>query len=216
MDLIKKVIEDLEGKKISYVDDVCTKQQFDELTSYLGEVICPTYIEISKNNDPVKPLIKTPTEIFFHNDDLGAELIGWYCVEESQYNEPVLIMDSLKVLEHLNQSDIETLKTIYSDSETEYFCPHTVVPLMQEYGLYFPPLPMLQGTLKNTEEEKLNVLNKLYEVLLQMSEEEDYHKFHLRKGQILIVDNRKYLHSRADLHADSRRKHLRVWVNEKQ
>ena len=185
------------------------------LCSRLGHPICPTFIEIKRDDQPIKPLIKTPAKIFYHNDDLGVELIAWYCVCETQYNEPVLIMDSHLVLKELTMKEKEALKEIFSDSETEYFCPDTVVPIIQNYGLYFPPLPMLQGTMEKTPKNELAPLYKVYEILKSLSAEQKNMEFLLKTGQVLIIDNRRFLHSRSDLYPDSKRRHLRVWVNER-
>ena len=177
---------------------------FLEIASQFGNI--SKYSDIrneSKNSDMS---IKSYSSIYYHNDMFNEGIIGWYC-ENPGENEPTFLIN----ISDFNQYFTEKEKNKFE--KIKLTCPKGIDrPMLRKNSnndnlLYFLPW-RIQDI--NSDEEKLLRSFKKY---IDNKDKNERTDVHLKKGEALFVDDKKFLHARPELDKNTKRFLRRVWIN---
>ncbi len=166
---------------------------FDDVVNYLGQSFRKTSIQIS---EAPKTKLETKHRMDFHTDP-KAKYIAWYCVKQSSVGGESLIIDFADVVKALDENsfhNLKKLKTIDSYQNVD-------VPFYDESNgepnFYYSPWRISKDDKTKYEKELIelsNVINNIQPI-----------KILLDPNDILLIKNKRVLHTRSEIGGDFNR-----------
>lgn len=185
-----------------------TRAQFFALASQLGVVIS----ELAVFVDPEQPqYVRNPAAVPFHSDHHPlADLIGWYCVRPCQSGAPNVFLDARDAYERLSPADQDRLRSLRLRVKGA------------DKASTIPVISFVAGRLriawnsiwlaKPIAPDAVVALGRFAKMLTGGDGARTV-TVALRAGELVLIDNKRFLHGRAPLPADSRRLLYRVWIS---
>jgi hypothetical protein len=156
-------------------------------------------------------LVHSPGAIPFHTDSILADYVGWHCLEPTARNGEILLIDGHDILSGFSPSELRDLARVQSGPSHPG---HTIAYQRPLLGwlrgrprLFYTPWNIVDTD--NTTTMKL--LNRFKRILDRCAREKAI-GIRLERGESLFIDNRRILHGRSKLPADSPRHLTRVWI----
>jgi hypothetical protein len=197
-----EVREDLEEFGYHVSRHAVTYEKYLEIAASVGDVVASHDVRVRAHS---KRMVSSPMMIPFHNDcSAFAEYIGWYCVNPGGSVIPTLLLETGLVLSRLREEAIRILQEV---GVTEPGCER--VPLLRyERGRFI--LYNLPWYIVPSGAEARIALDEL-QCCVKEEAEKSAIAVPLLEGQFCFVDDRRFMHGRADL-ADAPARHLiRTW-----
>jgi hypothetical protein len=181
---------------------------FEEIVSSLGEVIQKT--EIRENPLSTK-LLSSNQKMGFHTDHHAAKYIAWFCRSQSAWGGQSLLLDTYPVLEKFSKNSRSLLQEISVQTHRVFYNDKLSKPLLtiDEQGtsaIYYAEW-LINNPISIKHQKALDVFEdeitkvKPREILLS-------------EGDLLIIDNQRFLHGRTAFPEKSNRWLTRFWIKE--
>jgi hypothetical protein len=162
-----------------------------------------------------RPILYQAEGIDFHTDRPTAAWLGWRCVEQDAEGGENQLIDTRDLADHFTEDEIEGLGRIEAGYAIEGpgGCIASVhhAPLVSRtptgLQVYYVPWRLRRPT----DPAGIELLER-FGRYLRDKQEHQLHVLRLERGQCLFIDNRRMLHSRADLPADSKRHLVRLMI----
>lgn len=186
-----------------------------QLACRLGEVLLLT--EIAVREQPAS-ILQTAMPMHFHTDTPAADLILWHCVQRGENDEFLLLIDLDPVFNSFSPSELRLLSKVRCRTPPEYNPPHEVLLRYGDYPLvrFEGEQPMLNFTpwlgLELDGDTHGSLLDRFLEALAEAKRSPK--EVFLEPGDVLAIRNGRYLHSRTQLSASSKRCHFRYLIRE--
>ncbi len=198
---------------------------FNLLASGLGAVQGRTDITIDTVRDlaqqrrrgstirPNRGSVYRAEGIGFHTDAPSVSLIGWYCLEPDTVDGANLLLDTRDLTDHFALDELAILSTIQVncpvlESDTQNFRQEPLISKSDSaYHVYYAPWLLLDGY----QEQQSRLLEK-FDRYLRDRERTQLIRVRLEKQESLFIDNRRMLHGRGPIAADSKRHLIRVYL----
>jgi hypothetical protein len=142
----------------------------------------------------------------FHSDHPDATYLLWQCLAEGTEDECTTLLDTKPVLKQLDAKTLRTLESIQVPFPIGFLGEgYASRALLSDNGrsIYFCPWYLTELTPEQSE-----AVDLFYGCLM----EQEVIQIHLKKNEILLIDNRRLLHGRTALRSDSPRHLKRFWI----
>lgn len=189
------------------------KQSFETFcaaTSALGTVFHTTEVRLQPGSSQYA---LRPEQFDMHMDNPDADYAAWYVRNDGgDASCPMVIADSREAVNNLPTNVLEGLEsteTLYIDAVTLKRIP---IPLMGKdgNGVYFARyFPYDVRRIKPRDEKEAANIEALEACLAALPKL----VLPVQTGDVVILDNKRMLHGRRQLRADSQRHLFRAWIN---
>lgn len=181
------------------------KDYFEKITTELGEVIFTTDVKVKPES---RALVTSEKELDFHTDHHRANLIAWYCIEQTDEGGETILQDANKIFELLGREEQEELRMvrlfehkIFEDDEDSY-------PFVTEENgrrAFYYSFWLVKDNISQQQKEIIRKYQNL-------TRETEYLKLKLNPTDILIIDNHRILHGRTAIAGNKKRFLKRLWI----
>ncbi|QKX16905.1 TauD/TfdA family dioxygenase [Microbulbifer sp. YPW1] len=173
------------------------------ICSKLGKTIRHDDVWVDPNS---RAHINSDCLLDFHTDHSRAKYIAWYCLKQSSCGGESMLLDSYKVLDHLREYEIKSLRKIYLYQHFVFEGDARSWPLLSDVDgapqIYYASWLIDSVDQRKREIRKLNRLLNLAEKI----------KIRLTPGDFLVIDNRRILHGRGEIKGTKDRHLRRFWL----
>ena len=195
----------LRSRGFAWLTDARDDRAFVDLASSLGDVVDDTMVRLVPGK---RTYLASPDAIPQHTDHPKADFVAWRCEAQDARDGASLLIDGRTVLEQLTGDTRERLGRIELPAMVRLGDDAQYTPIVRrdrgtERLFYAPWLEPTRCT-----HDDLAALQSFRAVLARTTPV----AVRLRPGQILVVDNRRVLHGRNRLSADSTRRLRRLWI----
>ena len=180
-------------------------RHLEESLKSIGEVIQITDVKV---NEDSKALVTSARGLDFHTDHHRADIIVWYCFEQTNEGGESILTDTDLILSQFTTEEKETLETIelrehkiFEDDKDSY-------PLITKFGSKSRCYYSFWLVDKNIREPQKSALKKFQNAVREM----EPHKIKLKPTDVLFVDNGRMLHGRTEIRGNKKRFLKRYWV----
>lgn len=164
----------------------------------LGSVLDTTEVMLRPN---AGTWLTSPEAIPAHTDHPCARWIGWLCRRQDPEDGASILVDGASVLDDLPPRDVEALARV------SLVLRGAAVPLLKPDGLFFAPWLDRRAPDRHAREVLASFVSML-------EDKRYWQSVRLKPGQLLVVDNGRWLHGRAALSSGSQRHLTRWWVGD--
>lgn len=181
------------------------RDYFEKITTELGEVIFTTDVKVRPES---RALVTSEKELDFHTDHHRANLIAWYCIEQTDEGGETILQNANKIFELLSREEQEELKMvrlfehkIFEDDEDSY-------PFVTEENgrrAFYYSFWLMKDSVSQKQKEIMRKYQNL-------TRETEYLKLKLNPTDILIIDNHRILHGRTAITGNRKRFLKRLWI----
>lgn len=190
--MIYNIIPKLESNNYLLLQNK-SEQFFDNIVNHLGESFRKTLIEISK---APKTKLETKHRMDFHTDP-KAKYISWYCVKQSSIGGESLIIDFADVIDVLDKKSFNKLKNMnmydsYQNMDVPFYS-----EINSEPNFYYSPWRISIDNKRIYEKELCELSNIISYI--------EPRRILMKPKDILIIKNKKVLHTRTEIGGDFNR-----------
>lgn len=178
----------------------------EEVLQGLGSVIQTT--DVSVQGDGPR-LVTSDRPLDVHTDHHAADLIAWYCVEQSDRGGETVLVDAQAAYETLPEDQRRALERIMLTEHKVFDSDpgsHPLVSWRGEERKFYYSFWLVSEP--GTEEER-TALAVFRSALERMPRQ----LIKLQPGDILVVDNGRILHGRTAIEGNKKRLLKRFWIN---
>jgi hypothetical protein len=216
-DMSTGILASLRTLGYAHVTRPHTAREFEMTAGQLGSIVLRTDLAITPERSSI---VYKSDEIRLHQDNPEVSLLGWYCVEQDEYDGSSLLLDTEDIAGHFSDSEIATMTTInvrYPDPDPARHNPdrglvaYLLWPLVTEKStrteVYYAPWLLTDSY----DENQRRVLAKFAEYI-RTKEDNQLVRIRLEAGESLFIDNNRMLHGRGSISQNSKRFLKRVWI----
>lgn len=180
-------------------------QKFEDLSSWLGENINTTFVEV-KHNEIGEPLVTSSKPLGLHTDHHSVKFVTWFCHRQDPDGGITLLCDSKEFISDFSNEEVLRLQQIklfehdiFNKNEKSFH------PLLYDcgknsLGVYYSFWLADEFVKSNPTFQKFTNLVKCH-----------VKEMHLHTGDILVVDNQRVMHGRTRI-VNPYRKLERRWL----
>jgi hypothetical protein len=203
-----QVIDSTKRSGISVLSEL-SFDQFVEICASIGEVLSIADVEIiPKSRRHVNSSAAVPP----HSDGPQADLIAWYCVRQDEENGTSLLFDTSPILRSLSaevRSELASVQLPYYDHTSAPGRPTGYAPMLRghdegSWRVNYAPW-LVSGPLDAEQRDAISAFQSAIDSSTPI-------KIRLDRGECLVVDNWRILHSRDSVMPDSVRLLKRAWI----
>jgi hypothetical protein len=190
--------------------DQGSKNIADTISSKLGNILQTFPVKVSKRPSTI---IESEKSMKFHIDTPAARYVVWFCEEEGLKGEDLVLVDLTDINETFSSSEIDELcstrvslpkgygreKTIFS----KYNGPALLERVDTDILINYTDWLIIDWGDTNLKLKFENYLTQKKSIA---------QKIFLKRGDIFILDNRRFIHSRTKLNKETKRCHIRYLV----
>jgi alpha-ketoglutarate-dependent taurine dioxygenase len=181
----------------------------DELVAFLeemGRIYWETDVTVKPGS---RGMVTSSAAMTLHTDHSRADIVAWYCHEQTDLGGETLVVDARRVLPELTPHDLEELSTIAVEELRTLPDDGESHPLLAyDSGrprLYFADW-LVRRPLRPSQEQALRSFIDALQRVPPLH-------VRLRPGEALLVANRRTLHGRTEIRGSQRRCLHRFWVS---
>lgn len=182
--------------------------EYRALVAALGRAWCETAVELRPD---VRSYLCRPEPVPFHTDHPEADLIAWRCEQQDSADGSQQLVDGWAALEACGRGVRDVLTHVHAEVRVRQDSPPTRWPIVRAspqgdrlfYADWIKPIEADPHSASAFEALKAEVRRR---------SESHVEEFRLCEGEILIVDNGRYLHGRKALSSGSVRRLRRFWI----
>jgi hypothetical protein len=218
---VARVLDDLAARRWSHLAEPVGVDAFEAILAGLGVVVSRYEVFVSpekeqaqraaRRNNVTRPSLYQASEMSFHTDPGGIDLLAFYCAAQDETEGANLLIDLGDLDRHFDADEIDALGLIpvsypvlSADGIDELH--HLPLVSRRRGGLHIHYLPW--GIVRPNEPALARMLDAFEEYVASRP----VRPVRLQPGECLIIDNWRVLHGRGPLPPDSPRKLLRVHV----
>jgi hypothetical protein len=168
-------------------------------------------LRAARRTNANRPAVYQAAAMDFHTDRPSAHVLAWYCVRQDEQGGANLLVDTGDLPDCFTEEELEALGTI------RVACP-PAHPAQEEEVRYEPLVSRRAGSWKvyympwyvqtPGDEDGAHRLARFVQYL----KEHEVIQVRLKEEESLFIDNRRILHGRGPLPADSRRHLIRLYI----
>lgn len=185
-----------------------TDAEYRALAGSLGRAWCETAVELRPD---VRSYLCRPEPVPFHTDHPEADMIAWRCEQPDNADGAQQLVDGWAALESCGRGIRDALTHVHAEVRVRRDSPPSRWPIVRAtpYGdrLFYAEW------IKPIEADPHS--GAAFDVLkaeVRRRTESHVEEFRLGEGEVLIIDNGRYLHGRRALAGESRRRLRRFWI----
>lgn len=181
-----------------------TEGMFSLLTASLGYVVYETDVSVRKES---RGLVTSDKALDFHTDHSLVDYVAWFCITPDDRGGDTILADARNAFALLNDSDKKTLEAVMLKEHAVFENDPGMAPLVSKYN----------GALKFyysfwlADRRMPPDCRRAFDAFRRAVSRAPFHRFKLRRNDILIVDNSRILHGRMPIKNPSRRLR-RLWI----
>ena len=178
----------------------------EKAVASLGEVIQTTDVKATENS---KSLVTAYRALDFHTDHHKADIIAWYCFEQSSEGGETMLLDTSGIFSDFSDEEKVTLSSIFLREHKVFDDDKESHPLVIKINEQIKCYYSFWLVEKNMPEKKNAVLRKFQDAVTKS----EHRSILLRPGDALLIDNGRMLHGRGEIKGDKKRHLKRYWVS---
>ncbi len=186
---------------------------YNDLACTLGEVVGRERVALRPG---AHAYLAKPGPVPLHTDHPDVDVVGWLCKTQDADDGASVLLDAWPVLERMTEEDRDALRSIHLECPPLPGGPPSErrpllrkVQGLQRDALFCSPwLRCADGS--TSQQQALESFRQVLSVAIHKGSR----RIRLAQGSALFVDNRRILHGRDAIAADSNRVLLRVWLKE--
>ena len=182
------------------------KGQLREILNAIGEIIQITDVKV---NPESRALVTSSRGLDFHTDHHKADIIAWHCIKQSSEGGESIFVDGEKVIKQFTTNEKKILSEIQLREHKIFSDDRDSQPLLQKIGnkyRFYYSFWLVNKDLRGNQKEVLEKFKS------SVAEEIPY-KISLQPKDVLLIDNGRILHGRADIRGDKDRFLKRFWIS---
>jgi hypothetical protein len=211
----------LDSRGWVHIETPLSPAEFEALSQRLGSIdmrsdvvvdpVREQELRANRRTNVNRPALYQTAAMDFHTDRPSAHVLAWYCVHQDEQDGTNLLLDTHDLPEWFSAEELEALGTILVG------CPPTH-PTDEEEARYEPLVSRGAGSWKvyympwyvqtPADEDGARRLARFVQYL----KEHEVIRVRLEEGESLFIDNRRIMHGRGPLPADSRRHLIRLYI----
>lgn len=179
-----------------------SRAEYHQILARFAEEIDPLDIRIGLKH----PRLGAPNPIGPHNDcNYFADGLSWYCGDDGDAGARLYVCEMAPLERTLSESDLEHLSGARVSLMRQRVAHTTIARWERGRPILFCPLGSC--SLERDSEESRSVVHRFYQRVRELGTDHRLRgaNMDLRTGQFLIVDDRRFVHGREALPADSSR-----------
>ncbi len=158
--------------------------------------------------------LHSPRALEFHTDSAEADLITWYCIEPGETPHPTSFLDVHPILKEFNDEELNLLTQAFmkcpTRDGTNLFPLKPLLTKSEErYLLFYTPWYFIEH-----QDQKIEEVISRFKAYVKEHEKNKF-DIALKKGESIIIDNKRIFHGRAALPNDTERFLRRTWIKKK-
>ncbi len=185
-------------------------REFMALCENLGDLIAEDDIKIDSKYSYE---INRPDNIPFHTDAFEVDIVAWYCAveEEGDDNDQSLLINMTDLREYFSDAELQDMSKIKINISKNYKNGSaSLIKLADnDFNIYYHPWGYRKDS--DCSGRKLEILYKKFQSYIE-TKRQTCIKIPLEKQQALFIDNKKILHGRNQINANSKRFLKRIWI----
>lgn len=199
-----KAVNEINYKGYTVLNGIA-KSSIENYVNAFGKIQYKTEVRVKSNP---RTYLTSPKAVPFHNDHPDVDLIAWYCQEQDEKDGASVISDGFYAFSCLSLQEQKILTSL------SIRCPYKLGSLdIEKYKntlfitnkqIFFAPW-LLD---RNLPSDSLKAISNFEYFLDKFSK-----KIHLSMNDLLVINNKKMLHSRNSLQLSSRRHLTRYWLS---
>ncbi len=205
--LAQEVIETVSREGYFRGPSKTTIDEFRSIAAAFGDVFYEADVRMGGERPRNYQL---PSQIDFHTDHVSAEVAAWYCLERESDGGAMQFIDLAPIAEDLSRDELADLarvrvpdNAVWSEGGDIALC------TVEGDQVSFHYVPWLD--LKVPDDAARRALDR-FEAGVRRAKAADIIEMDLTPGELVFVDNRRIMHGRAAIPADSRRHLKRLWI----
>lgn len=209
---MRQCAEILARDGIVFIERALERAEFDSIVEQLGAVIAEENIQLRPG---AHAYVAKPGRVPLHTDHPDVDFIAWHCIEQDLNDGASLLLDTRPMLAAMENASPTNYARLF---ETSLVCPPLAggpptltraVLRSDREGTHLFCSPWL--TAVDSGDGRGEALAELRE-RLSIAAKTRCVSHRMQRGGAVIVDNRRVLHGRGPIAADSKRQLRRVWI----
>jgi len=174
------------------------------LAESLGSVVYETDVSVRKES---RGLVTSDKALDFHTDHSLVNYVAWFCIKPDDRGGDTILADALDAFALLNDDDRKTLESVMLKEHAVFENDPGAAPLVSKTN------GMLKFYYSFWLVDKRMPPNcrRAFDAFRRAVAGAPFHRFKLRRNDILVVDNSRILHGRMSIKDPSRRL-KRLWI----
>ena len=221
---VQQISNKLDTDGYTVVRQPLSETDFNRISAGLGAIMSRSHLVVDPEKDAAqeakrimvgkektRPSIYRSAGLDFHNDNPCDNLISWYCIEQDDTSGSLLLIDSHELLEGFSSEELKLLETVrvryivHHDGVEQHPTEALLAWKGSEPEVYFAGWH-LEGEYTDAQRK---VIDK-FKANLEARKKAGPIKNRLEPGQSIYVNNRRMLHGRGPIEANSRRHIIRL------
>lgn len=182
--------------------------EYRDLVSRLGSPWCETAVELRQD---IKTYLCRPEPVPFHTDHPDADYMAWRCEVQDASDGSQELIDGSAALAACDRLVREQLRHVHAEVRVRKDGPSVRVPLLRETHLGERLFFASWITPVEQDNWSIEAFEALRKELHRLAETEVL-RVRLDVGEVLVIDNGRFLHGRKAIGASSSRRLRRFWI----
>lgn len=174
------------------------------LAESLGSVVYETDVSVRKES---RGLVTSDKALDFHTDHSLVDYVAWLCIRADDRGGDTILADARDAFALLNDDDKKTLESVMLKEHAVFENDPGAAPLVSkkhgELKFYY--------SFWLADKRMSSDCRRAFDAFRRAVSSAPFHRFKLRRNDILIVDNSRILHGRMPIKDPSRRL-KRLWI----
>ncbi len=182
-----------------------TPEEMRRILLGLGTTIYVTDVTVKPGS---KALVTSDRALDYHTDHHRADLIAWYCLEQTDDGGETILIDAYELLRKLSTEQLHHLRSLRLFEHKVFDGDAELFPLLSDRfrreKVYYS-FWMNRGDLTREQREAFLAFKSLTETAQPIC-------YRLEPGDLLVIDNGRMLHGRTAIGGNRRRFLKRYWI----
>lgn len=185
-----------------------TDAEYRAMVERIGRAWCETAVELRPD---VRSYLCRPEPVPFHTDHPEADFIAWRCEQQDNADGSQQLVDGWAALEACGRGVRDALTHVHAEVKVRGDSPPSRWPIVRPspngdrlfYADWIKPIEV---------DPHSGAVFEALKAEIRRCTESHVEEFRLSEGEVLIIDNGRYLHGRRALAGESRRRLRRFWI----
>ncbi len=225
-----RIGEIVRGNRYAHLAQPIPEAEFEAVSRRLGNIDLRTDLVVDERRHRAqresrtqqiggeRPGVYQSAGLDFHTDRPTADVLAWYCVVQDAVDGTSILLDASGLQRALEAEELDALTRVrvwytLRDPDTDEESSHQaslLTPRDDGYEIYYAP--WLIAPDPDGDEIRSRALDRLAR-WIDRKQSSDCLRIRLRAGECLFIDNRRMLHGRSAVAADSRRHLVRLYLS---
>ena len=202
-----KIRAQLDDVGYVHVREAVTLGAFERLAAALGRIVRREEIALYRSTRGAH----RPGPLGLHTDPAHVATIAWWCKQPAAEGGATQLLDLAAVFSDMPRADQALLRHVRLRSPDPDGGPPRIVPFVSWMGAD-PRLFYADWQVLPISDRPTNAAWKRLRAHIEAAANTHAFGIRLEPGQVLVIDNRRFVHGRGRLPPDSPRCLLRLWI----